>query len=179
MQIAKGFQPSITSDRNANDFIINDYLILDSFYPMLENSHIRKSASTCYKTAESHGAACRAMRELVDGPHSAWVETANGLLRPSMQPPGHGPGADWQAAVGGAARRSHCLQLTTSKASHQFCQSCACICMQESGCAYSCCMVSQQVRWPCAYLQQPVPSCHSASTKIQQHSQHSTAQVWP
>ena len=105
MQIAtvtwdnKGFQPSITSNRNANDFILNDYLILNSFNPMLENSHTGKSISSCYKTAESHGTACRAMRELVDGPHSAWVETANGLLRPSMQPPGHGTGADWQAAV--------------------------------------------------------------------------------
>ena len=43
--------------------------------------------------------ACRAMRELVDGPHVAWVETADGLLRPGMQPAAQQTGADWQAAI--------------------------------------------------------------------------------
>ena len=43
--------------------------------------------------------ACWALRELVDGPHVAWVETADGLLRPGMQPTAQQTGADWQAAI--------------------------------------------------------------------------------
>ena len=42
---------------------------------------------------------CRALRELVDGPHVAWVETAHGLLRPGVQPTAQQTGADWQAAI--------------------------------------------------------------------------------